>query len=97
MSCILRHLDVQLRLDYNKARPAILAVGKGRGGMFLFLPFLHFHSFFSVFPVPLFHLLYYLFIFFFSLSLGDDTKWHIRIDVPLNPNAISPVLVPGLE
>ena len=29
---------------------SILVVGKGRGGMFLFLPFLHFHSCSSFFP-----------------------------------------------
>ena len=46
---------------------------KGRGGMFLFLLFLHFHSCSSFFPVsfssPLLSLLS-----LFSLSLGDDTK-----------------------
>ena len=46
-------------LQLGKA--AILLAGKGRGGMFLFLLFLHFHSCSSFFPVPLFHLLYYLF------------------------------------
>ena len=35
MSCILHHPGVQLRLAYSWARPAILAAGKGRGGMFL--------------------------------------------------------------
>ena len=60
-------------LAYSWARPAILVVGKGRGGMFLFLLFLHFHSCSSFFPVPLFHLLCSLF-YLFSLSLGDDTK-----------------------
>ena len=60
-------------LAYSWARPAILVVGKGRGGMFLFLLFLHFHSCSSFFPVPLFHLLYSL-LSLFSLSLGDDTK-----------------------
>ena len=41
VSCILRHRDVQLILAYSWARPAILVAGKGRGGMFLFLLFLH--------------------------------------------------------
>ena len=59
--CILHHWGVQLILAYSWARPAILVVGKGRGGMFLFLLFLHFHSCSSFFPVPLFHLLYSLF------------------------------------
>ena len=58
--CILHHWGVQLILAYSWARPAILVVGKGRGGMFLFLLFLHFHSCSSFFPVPLFHLLYSL-------------------------------------
>ena len=62
--CILHHRGVQLILAYSWARPAILVVGKGRGGMFLFLLFLHFHSCSSFFPVPLFHLLYSLFYLF---------------------------------
>ena len=86
--CILHHWGVQLILAYSWARPAILVVGKGRGGMFLFLLFLHFHSCSSFFPVPLFHLLYSLF-YLFSLSLGDDTKWPSRVDVSLNPNTIN--------
>ena len=40
MLCILHHRGVQLILAYSWARPAILVVGKGRGGMFLFLLFL---------------------------------------------------------
>ena len=40
--------------------PAILVACKCRGRMFLFLLFLHFHSCFFFFPVPFFHLLYYL-------------------------------------
>ena len=51
MLCILHHGGVQLILAYSWARPAILVVGKGRGGMFLFLLFLHFHSCSSFFPV----------------------------------------------
>ena len=86
---ILHHWGVQLILAYSWARPAILVVGKGRGGMFLFLLFLHFHSCSSIFPVPLFHLLYSLFLSLFSLSLGDDTKWPSRVDVSLNPNTIN--------
>ena len=82
---ILHHRGVQLILAYSWARPAILVAGKGRRGMFLFLLFLHFHSFFFS-PVPLFHLLCYLF-YLFSLSLGDDTKWPTRVDVLLNPNS----------
>ena len=34
----------QLILAYSWARPAILEAGKGRGGILLFLLFLHFHS-----------------------------------------------------
>ena len=71
--CILRHRGVQLILAYSWARPAILVAGKGRGGMFLFLPFLHFHSCSSFFPVPLFHLLYYLF-YLFSPFLWETTQ-----------------------
>ena len=63
VSCILRHWVIQLILAYSWARPAILVVFKGRGGIFLFLLFLHFHSCSSFFPVPLFHLLYCLISF----------------------------------
>ena len=61
VSCILCHQGVQLILAYSWARPAILVAGKGRGGMFLFLLFLHFHSCSSFFPVLIFHLFDYLF------------------------------------
>ena len=71
--CILHHWDVQLILAYSWARPAILVVGKGRGGIFLFLLFLHFHSCSSFFPVPLFHLLYSLF-YLFSPFLWETTQ-----------------------
>ena len=69
--CNLHHWGVQLILAYSWARPAILVVGKGRGGMFLFLLFLHFHSCSSFFPVPL---ISSTLLSLFSLSLGDDTK-----------------------
>ena len=49
--CILSQWGVQPILAYSWARPAILAAGKSRGGMFLFLLFLHFHSF-SFLPCP---------------------------------------------
>ena len=55
---------VQLILAYSWARPAMLVAGKGREVMFLFLLFLHFHSCFSFFPVPPFHLFCYLFCLF---------------------------------
>ena len=71
--CILHHRGVQLILAYSWARPAILVAGKGRGGMFLFLLFLHFHSCSSFFPVPRFHLLYYLF-YLFSPFLWETTQ-----------------------
>ena len=72
VSCILCHLGVQLKLAYIWARPAILVAGKGRGGMFLFLLFLHFHSCSSFFPVPLFHLLCYPSYLFLPFS----GRWH---------------------
>ena len=71
--CILHHWGVQLILAYGWASPAILVVGKGRGGIFLFLLFLHFHSCSSFFPVPLFHLLYSLF-YLFSPFLWETTQ-----------------------
>ena len=88
MLCILHHWGVQLILAYSWTRPAILVVGKGRGGMFLFLLFLHFHSCSSFFPASLSSPLLSL-LSVFSLSLGDDTKWPSRVDVSLNPNTIN--------
>ena len=73
VSCILRHRGVQLKLAYSWARPAILVAGKGRGGMFLFLLFLHFHSCSYFFSNRLFHLLYYLF-YLFSPFLWETTQ-----------------------
>ena len=73
VSCSLRHWGVQLILSYSRARPAILAAGKGRGGIFLFLLFLHFHAFSSISSVPFFNLLCCLFCHS-SLSQGEDTK-----------------------
>ena len=73
VSCILRHLGVQLILSYSWAKPAILVEGKGIGGMFLFRLFLHFHSCSSFFHVHLFHLIYYLFYLFFPL-LWETTQ-----------------------
>ena len=64
-----RPTDIGLQLG----KAAILVVGKGRGGMFLFLLFLHFHSCSSFFPVPLFHLLYSLF-YLFSPFLWETTQ-----------------------
>ena len=68
--CIVRHWSVQLRLAYSWARPAILVAGKGRGEILLFL---HFHSCSSFFPVPRFHLFYYL-VYLFSPSLCEMTQ-----------------------
>ena len=77
VSYILHHRGLQLILAYSWARPAILAAGKGIAGMFLFLLFLHFHSF-SFLPCfslssPLLSLLS-----LFSLSVRVDTKWPTR-------------------
>ena len=70
VSCILHHRGVQLILVYSWARPAVLVADKGRGGMFLFFLFLHFHPCSSFFPVPFFHLLY-SFFYLFSPFLWD--------------------------
>ena len=77
VSCILRHRGVQLILAYSLARPVILVVGKGRGGMFLFLPF---HSCSSFFPLPLFHLFYYFF-YLFSPCPWETTQNDTRLVV----------------
>ena len=89
VSCILCHRGVQLKLAYSWARPPILVAGKGRGGMFLFLLFHNFYSCSSVFPVPLFHLLYYLFCPF-SPFLWEKIQNDLpaRVDMSLNPNTI---------
>ena len=73
VSGILCHQSVQLILASSWARPAILVAGMGRGRMFLFLLFLHFPFCSSFFPVPLFHLLYYLF-YLFSPFLWETTQ-----------------------
>ena len=71
---ILLHRGFQLILAYSWARPAVLVAGKGRGGMFLFLLFLHFHSCSSFIPVPLFHLVYYLFSPFLWEATQNDPQ-----------------------
>ena len=73
VSCSLHHRGVQLILAYSWARPATLVAGKGRGGMFLFLLFLHFRSCSPFFPVLLFLLLYYLF-YLFSPFFWETTQ-----------------------
>ena len=72
------------------ARPAILVASNGRGGRFLLL-FLHFHSCSSFFPIPFFHLFYYL-LYIFSPFLWKTTKLPTKVDVSLNPNTISQML-----
>ena len=67
------HRGVQLTSAFSWARPAVLAAGKGRGKMLLFLLFLHFLSFPFFFPIPIFHLLYYLF-YLFSPFLWETTQ-----------------------
>ena len=86
--CISRHRGVQLILAYSWARPAILLAGKGRGRMFLFRLFHHFHSCSSFFPVPLFHLFYYL-LYLFSPFLWETTQNDTRVDMSLKPNTIN--------
>ena len=61
VSCSFCHWSAQLILAYGWARPAVLAAGKDIGRMLLFFLFVHFLSFPSFFPIPLFHLLYYIF------------------------------------
>ena len=68
------------------ARSAILAAGKGREGQCFY-----FFTFFNVIHFPLSpwpFLSSPLLSALFSLSLGNDTKWHTRVDVSLNPNSI---------
>ena len=79
VSCILHHRGIQLIWAYSWARPAVLVAGKGR--VFISsVSSLYFCS--SFFPVPLFHLFYYVSRpSRFSLSLGDDKMthkgWHV--------------------
>ena len=85
--CILRHWGIQLILAYSWERPAILVAGKGRGGMFLFLLFLHFHSCFFFISVPLFHF-YYLFYllspFLLEMTQNDPQATVAQFDAPSN-------------
>ena len=71
VSCILCHLGVQLILAYSWARPAILVAGKGREVIYFFCFFTYSCS--SFFPVPLFHLVCYLFCLF-SPFLWETTQ-----------------------
>ena len=75
VSCSFCHQGVQLILAYSWTRPAVLAAGKGRGGI-LFLLFLHFFSFPYFFHIPLFHLnyLFYLFSPFLREMIQNDPQ-----------------------
>ena len=64
-----RPTDIGLQLG----KACYLVTGKGRGGMFLFLLFHYFHSCSAFFPVPFFHLFYYLF-YIFSPFLWETTQ-----------------------
>ena len=74
VSCSFCHSGGQLVLAYSWARSTVLAAGRGRGGMLLFLLFFHFLSFPSFFPIPLFHLLFYLFSPFLWEKTQNDTQ-----------------------
>ena len=85
VSCILRNWDVQLILANNLARPAVLVAGKDRGwGCFYFICFFTFIPPCSSLPSLLLSLLS-----LFSLSLEDDAKGPIRVEVSLKPNTIN--------
>ena len=80
LPCTLRHRSLQLILVYSWARSSIFAAGKcfissvsSLLFIFHFLPCLSLASLLSLL-CP------------FSLSLGDDTKWHTRVDMSLTPN-----------
>ena len=61
-----------------------------RGNVFIFL-FLHFHSCSSFFPVPLFHLLYYLFCLF-SLFLWETIQNDPQgLTLSLNPTTVQKI------
>ena len=86
--CILHHRGVQLILTYSWARPAVLVVGKGRGGMFFISSVSSLSFLFLFLPCPSLSSPLLSLLSLFSLSLGDDTKWPSRVDVSLNPNTI---------
>ena len=71
VSCSFCHQGAQMILAYSWARPAVVAAGKGRGGMLLFLLFISIYLFLPYLSLspPLLSLLS-----LFSLSLADDTK-----------------------
>ena len=70
LSCSSRHWGFQLRLAYSWARPAILVAreGRGGGGMFLFLLFIHLDSFFSFSHAP------HLFYLFSQMTQNDPQE-----------------------
>ena len=76
--CILHHWGVQLILAYSWARPAILAAGMGRGGLFLISSESLLSFIFLFLPCPslsppLLSLLSPPFLWETTLSLGDYT------------------------
>ena len=72
--CILHHRGVQLILAYSWARPAVLVVGKGRGGMFFISSVSSLSFLFLFLPCPSLSSPLLSLLSLFSLSLGDDTK-----------------------
>ena len=95
---ILCHWGVQLILASSWARPAIFVAGKGRGGIFLFLLFLHFHSCSSFFLTFSF-ISFTIFSISFSLSLGDNTKWPAKVELTcrLTPTQSIKLMIASLE
>ena len=87
MSCILRHQGVQLILAYSWAWPAILAAGKGRGGML----FLLFH--FPLSPLSL----SFMSSTISSISLPSFSGRQHKVDMSLNPNTIDSVILKNLN
>ena len=88
VSCIWHHWGVQLILAYSWARPSIIVADKDRGGMFYF-PVSPLSFLFLFLPSHSLSSLLLSLLSFFSLSLGDDTKWPTRVDMSLNPNTIN--------
>ena len=82
-------------MDYSWAlRPAILVAGKGRGEMFLFFSVSSLSPLFLFLPcpVPLFHLIYYLF-YLFSPFLWESTQHDSQRS--LNTHSINCLFVLG--
>ena len=93
VSCSFCHRGVKLIFAYSCARPAVLAAGKGRGGMLFFSFVLSLFFIFFYFPLS-FQSLSFIYstissVSFLPFSGGRHKMTHTRVDMSLNANTIT--------